>query len=253
MRRAGEARLRGRARAEAAELKAALVTGARGGIGVAIVERLEADGWAVHGVDVDDADLATREGNRAVVDAALERFGRLDALVPNAGFQHVAPVAEFPEDRWDALVAVLLTSPFLLAKYAWEALRESGDGRIVAVASVHGLVASPFKAGYVAAKHGLIGLIKSLALEGADAGITASCVCPAFTRTPLVEGQIAAQAEAHGLAEERVLEDVILAPQAVKRLLEPSEVAAVVSFLLGRDGRAFSGAPVVMDLGWTAR
>jgi 3-hydroxybutyrate dehydrogenase len=253
VRRAGEARLRGRAGAEAPRLKAALVTGARGGIGAAVVERLEADGWSVHGVDVEDADLSTRDGNRAVVDAALARFGRLDALVPNAGFQHVAPVAGFPEDRWDALVAVLLTSPFLLAKYAWDALRESGDGRIVAIASVHGLVASPYKAGYVAAKHGLLGLIKSLALEGADVGITASAVCPAFTRTPLVEGQIAAQAAAHGVSEERVLEDVILAPQAVKRLLEPSEVAAVVSFLLGPDGRAFSGAPVVMDLGWTAR
>jgi 3-hydroxybutyrate dehydrogenase len=249
----GEARLRGGAASEAPELKAALVTGARGGIGAAIVERLEADGWQVHGVDVEDADLATREGNRAVVDAALARFGRLDALVPNAGFQHVSPVEDFPEDRWDALVAVMLTSPFLLAKYAWPALRASGDGRIVAVASVHGLVASPFKAGYVAAKHGLIGLVKSLALEGAEVGITASAVCPAFTRTPLVEGQIAAQAAAHGVSEERVLEDVILAPQAVKRLLEPAEVAAVVAFLLGPEGRAFSGAPVTMDLGWTAR
>jgi len=245
--------VRGGAAPEAPQLKAALVTGARGGIGTAIVERLEADGWQVHGVDVDDADLATREGNRAVVEAALERFGRLDALVPNAGFQHVATVEEFPEDRWDAMLAVMLTSPFLLAKYAWPALRESGDGRIVAVASVHGLVASPFKAGYVAAKHGLIGLVKSLALEGAEAGITASAVCPAFTRTPLVEGQIAAQAQAHGVSEERVLEDVILAPQAVKRMLEPSEVAEVAAFLLGPAGRAFTGAPIVMDLGWTAR
>lgn len=215
--------------------------------------RLEADGWSVHAVDVDDGDLTTAEGNRAVVDAALERFGRLDAVIPNAGFQHVAPVAEFPEERWDALVALLLTSPFLLAKYAWNALAESGDGRFVAIASVHGLVASPFKAGYVAAKHGLLGLVKVLALEGADRGITATAVCPAFTRTPLVEAQIADQANVHGLPEERVLEDVILAPHAVKRLIEPEEVAAVVSFLLGPEGRAFSGAPVTMDLGWTAR
>jgi 3-hydroxybutyrate dehydrogenase len=233
--------------------KAALVTGAAGGIGRAVATRLEADGWSVHAVDVDDGDLTTAEGNRAVVDAALERFGRLDAVIPNAGFQHVAPVAEFPEERWDALVALLLTSPFLLAKYAWNALAESGDGRFVAIASVHGLVASPFKAGYVAAKHGLLGLVKVLALEGADRGITATAVCPAFTRTPLVEAQIADQAKAHGLPEERVLEDVILAPHAVKRLIEPEEVAAVVSFLLGPDGRAFSGAPVTMDLGWTAR
>jgi 3-hydroxybutyrate dehydrogenase len=129
----------------------------------------------------------------------------------------------------------------------------SGDGRFVAIGSVHGLVASPFKAGYVAAKHGLLGLVKVLALEGAEHGITATAVCPAFTRTPLVEAQIADQARAHGLPEERVLEDVILAPHAIKRLLEPGEVAAVVSFLLGPDGRAFSGAPVTMDLGWTAR
>jgi 3-hydroxybutyrate dehydrogenase len=245
--------LRTSSRGNTTNNRTALVTGAAGGIGRAVAMRLEADGWSVHAVDVDDGDLATREGNRAVVDAALERFGRLDAVIPNAGFQHVAPVPEFPEERWDALLALLLTSPFLLAKYAWEALAASGDGRFLAIASVHGLVSSPFKAGYVAAKHGLLGLVKVLALEGAERGITATAVCPAFTRTPLVEAQIAAQAKAHGLPEERVLEDVILAPHAVKRLIEPEEVAAVVSFLLGPDGRAFSGAPVTMDLGWTAR
>jgi 3-hydroxybutyrate dehydrogenase len=233
--------------------RVALVTGAAGGIGGAIVARLEADGWAVHGVDLDDADLATREGNRAVVDAALERFGRLDAVVANAGFQHVAPVRDFPEERWDALLAVLLTSPFLLAKYAWDALAASGDGRFCVIASAHALSASPFKAGYVAAKHGVLGLVKTLALEGARAGISASAVCPAYVRTPLVEAQIADQAKAHGLSEEEVLEEVILAPQAVKRLIEPAEVADVVAFVLGPSGRAMTGAPVVMDLGWTAR
>jgi 3-hydroxybutyrate dehydrogenase len=233
--------------------RTALVTGAAGGIGRAIVERLERDGWAVHGVDVADADLATREGNRAVVDAALERFGRLDAIVPNAGFQHVAPVAEFPEDEWDKLLAVLLSSPFLLAKYAWPALAASGDGRICIVASVHGLAASPFKAGYISAKHGVIGLVKTLALEGAPQGILATAVCPGFVRTPLVEAQIDDQAQAHGLPPERVLEDVILAPHAVKRLIEPDEVASTVGFLLGPDGRPFTGTAVEMALGWTAR
>ena len=233
--------------------RAALVTGAAGGIGAAVVSRLQEDGWDVHGVDVPDADLATREGNPAGVEAALSRFGRLDAVIANAGLQHVAPVAEFPEERWDTLVAVLLTSPFLLAKYAWEALAASGDGRFVAVASVHALVASPFKAGYVAAKHGVLGLVKTLALEGADVGISAVAVCPGFVRTPLVEGQIAAQAEAHGLPRERVLEDVILAPHAVKRLLEPAEVADVVAFVCGPGGRSLTGVPVTMDLGWTAR
>jgi 3-hydroxybutyrate dehydrogenase len=218
-----------------------------------VAARLEADGWAVHGVDVEDADLRTVEGNRLVVDAALERLGRLDAVASVAGFQHVAPIRDFPEERWDALIAVLLTSPFLLAKYAWDALAASGQGRFLVVASVHGLVASPFKAGYVAAKHGLLGLVKVLALEGAERGITANAICPGFTRTPLVEAQIADQAKAHGVPEERVLEDVILAPHAVKRLIEPEEVAAVAAFLLGPDGKAFSGAPVTMDLGWTAR
>jgi 3-hydroxybutyrate dehydrogenase len=240
----------------------ALVTGAAGGIGRAVAERLVADGWDVLAVDVAPsdapgepftADLTTRDGNRAAVDAALERFGRLDAVVPNAGFQHVAPVEEFDEDRWDALLALLLTSPFLLARYAWPALRESGNGRVVVVASVHGLVASPFKAGYVAAKHGVLGLVKTLALEGAEQGIRATAVCPGYVRTPLVERQVAAQARAHGIPEERVLEDVILAPQALKRLLEPSEVADAVAYLLGPSGALFSGAPLVMDGGWTAR
>jgi 3-hydroxybutyrate dehydrogenase len=234
-------------------MRAALVTGARGGIGAAIVERLDRDGWAVHGVDVEDADLTTRDGNRTVVDGALERFGRLDALVPVAGFQHVSPIAEFAEDRWDALLALMLTSPFLLAKYAWDALAASGDGRFCVLASAHSLTASPFKAGYVSAKHGVLGLVKTVALEGAEVGISASAVCPAYVRTPLVEAQIADQARAHGLPEERVLEDVILERQAVKRLLEPSEVADVVAFLLGATGRAFTGAPVILDLGWTAR
>jgi 3-hydroxybutyrate dehydrogenase len=233
--------------------KAALVTGAAGGIGGAIVQRLEADGWSVHGVDIDDADLTTREGNRAVVDAALERFGRLDAVVANAGFQHVAGIEDFPEDQWDRLVALLLTSPFLLARYAWPALREHGDGRFVAIASAHSLTASPFKAGYVSAKHGVLGLVRTLALEGAEHGIMATAVCPSYVRTPLVEAQIEDQARAHGLPRERVLEDVILERQAVKRLLEPTEVADVVAFLLGPGGRAFTGSPVIMDLGWTAR
>ena len=221
--------------------RVALVTGARGGIGAAIVARLEQDGWTVHGVDVEDADLTTREGNRRVVADALELHGRLDALVPNAGFQHVSPVRDFPEDRWDALLALLLTSPFLLAKHAWEALAASGDGRICVIASAHALTASPFKAGYVAAKHGVLGLVKTLALEGAEVGICATAVCPAFVRTPLAEAQVA----------ERGLEAVV-ERQAVKRMLEPAEVADVVAFLLGPAGRGITGVPIPIDLGWTA-
>src|SRR5690349_3829407 len=242
-----------RDRSDRAQPRSVLVTGAASGIGLAIASRLEKSGWRVHGVDIADADLTTRQGNRTVVDAALNRFGRLDAVVANAGFQHVAPVVEFDEDRWDALLALLLTSPFLLAKYAWSSLASSGDGRFLVISSAHGLVASPFKAGYVSAKHGVMGLVKTLALEGATVGISASAICPGYTRTPLVEKQIAAQAKAHGLSEARVLEDVLLAPQAVKRLIEPEEVADAAAFLLSPCGRAITGAPMIMDLGWTAR
>ena len=148
---------------------------------------------------------------------------------------------------------MLLTSPFLLAKYAWPALRESGEGRFVAIASAHALAASPFKSAYVSAKHGVLGLVKTVALEGADDGITAVAVCPGYVRTPLVERQISDQAKAHGLPEDRVLEEVILAPHAVKRLIEPEEVAEAVAYLLGPGGRAMTGVPLTMDLGWTAR
>ena len=195
----------------------------------------------MHGVDVEDADLTTREGNRAVVDAALAAHGRLDAIVPNAGVQHVSPVRDFPEERWDALVALLLTSPFLLSRYAWPHLVASGEGRICVIASAHSLTASPFKAGYVAAKHGVLGLVRTLALEGADAGIAATAVCPAFVRTPLAERQV----------EERGL-DAVIEKHAVKRMLETSEVADLVAFLLGPAGRGITGVPVPIDLGWTA-
>jgi 3-hydroxybutyrate dehydrogenase len=244
-------------------MRRVLISGAGSGIGRAIAARLEADGARVLAADLRpdpdgpgvqlEADLTTREGNRAAVDAALERLGGLDCVVANAGMQHVAPVEDFPEDDWDRMIALLLTSPFLLAKYAWPALREAGEARFIAIASAHGLVASPFKSAYVSAKHGVIGLVRTLALEGAGDGILTSAVCPGFVRTPLVESQVADQAKANDVPEERVLEDVILAPHAVKRLIEPDEVAEVVAFLAGPGGRAFSGAAVPMDLGWTAR
>jgi 3-hydroxybutyrate dehydrogenase len=242
-------------------MPAALVTGAASGIGRATAERLLEDGYDVLSVDLKPegagrpfaADLTTREGNAEAVAAALDAFGGLDLVVANAGVQHVAPVREFPEDRWDQIVALLLTSPFLLAKYAWDALAASGQGRFVAVASAHALVASPYKSAYVSAKHGVLGLVKTLALEGAEHGITATAVCPGYVRTPLVEQQLADQAKARGIPEERVLEDVILEQHAVKRLIEPEEVADTVAFLLGPSARAFTGVPVTMDEGWSAR
>lgn len=244
-------------------MPSAIVTGAASGIGRAVAERLIDEGRRVLAVDLEPdpagpgdpykADLATREGNRSAIEEAVRRYGGVDAVVANAGFQHVSPVEDFDEDKWDAIISILLTSPFLLAKYAWSELKRSEEGRFVAIASVHSLVASPFKAAYISAKHGVMGLVKTLALEGAADGIRATAVCPAFVRTPLVEKQIASQAKAHDMPEERVLEEVILAPHTVKRLIEPEEVANVVSFLLGPGGDAFTGAAMTMDLGWTAR
>jgi 3-hydroxybutyrate dehydrogenase len=243
--------------------RAALVTGAASGIGRAVTTRLVSGGIDVLAVDLHpdpdgpglphEADLTDPESNAGAVAAALEQFGRLDIVVPNAGVQHVATIDEFPIERWNTIVALLLTSPFVLARHAWPALQESPAGRFIVIASVHGLVASPYKAAYVSAKHGVLGLVKTLALEGAGLGITATAVCPGYVRTPLVEKQIADQARVHGLSEEDVIEQVILAPHAVKELIEPDEVAEVVAFLASPAGRAFTGAPVTMDQGWTAR
>jgi 3-hydroxybutyrate dehydrogenase len=243
--------------------KAAIVTGAASGIGRAVADRLTRDGMEVLSVDLKpdadgpgtpyQADLTDANANEAAVNEALNRFGRLDVIVANAGIQHVSPVKDFPVDKWNQIVSLLLTSPFLLARYGWPALEQSGAGRFIAIASVHGLVASPFKAAYVSSKHGVVGLVKTLALEGAEVGITAAAVCPGYVRTPLVEKQIADQAKAHNLPEEDVIEQVILAPHAVKQLIEPSEVADVVAFLLTPAGRAFNGVPVTLDHGWTAR
>jgi 3-hydroxybutyrate dehydrogenase len=248
---------------ESTDGRVALVTGAGSGIGRAIAARLEREGTRVLAVDLKpdpdgpgtphQADLTDAEANREAVAAALGRFGRLDVIVAGAGIQHVSPIQEFPIDKWNLIVTLMLTSPFLLARYGWQALAESGSGRFIAIASAHGLAASPYKAAYVSAKHGVVGLVKTLALEGAEFGITATAICPGYVRTPLVEAQIPDQARAHKLSEEDALEQIILAPHAIKDLIEPSEVADVVAFLAGPSGRSFTGVPVTMDMGWTAR
>lgn len=249
--------------------RVAIVTGGASGIGRACAERLAAAGHSVAVVDRPGGDgaavaaaiggrfipanLARREECRQAVDAALEQFGRVEILVNNAGYQHIEPVESFPEDRWDDMLAVMLTAPFLLMRYAWPSMRERGWGRVVNIGSIHSLRASPFKAAYVAAKHGLLGLTRTAALEGGPQGITVNLIAPAYVRTPLVERQIADQARTRGIPEDQVIEKVMLEPAAIKRLIEPAEVAELALFLASDAAATMTGSVYEMGLGWTAR
>ena len=239
----------------------ALITGGASGIGRACAERLAADGAHVLVVDR-DADgaesVAAQVGGTAVtVDlsdlAAVDALDlAVDILVNNAGLQHVAPVHEFPVDRFSYMLRLMLEAPFRLVRGALPHMYAQGWGRVVNISSIHGLRASEFKSAYVTAKHGLEGLSKVIALEGAEHGVTSNCVNPAYVRTPLVEGQIADQARAHGLSEDDVVEQVMLAPAAIKRLIEPPEVADAVSWLCSPSATSVTGTSLVMDGGWSA-
>jgi 3-hydroxybutyrate dehydrogenase len=249
--------------------RVAIVTGAASGIGRATAEVLARQGSQIVVADLNPelgqaaaaavdghfvvADLAQRADCRRLVDETLSRYGRVDILVNNAGFQHIDPIEEFPEDTWNTMLAVMLTAPFLLTRYVWPAMKAQGWGRIVNISSVLGLVAAPFKAGYVTAKHGLIGLTRTAALEGGKYGITANALCPAYVRTPLLEGQIADQARTRGIAPEEVVEKVMLEPTAIKRLIEPAEVAALVAYLCSDAAAVVTGAAWTIDLGWTSQ
>jgi 3-hydroxybutyrate dehydrogenase len=249
--------------------KIAVVTGAASGLGLAIAERLAADGakLVVSDINADtgkevaarlggtfvQADMGKRADCRALVDQALAVYGTVHILVNNAGFQHVETIEAFPEDVWDKIQAVMLTARFLLTKYVWPAMRQQRWGRIINVSSIHGLVASPNKVAYVSAKHGLVGLTKTAALEGGAYGITANAICPAYVRTPLVDKQIADQARTRGIPPEEVIAKIMLEPAAVKRLIEPAEVADFVAYLCGESAAVITGAALTMDLGWTAR
>ncbi|GLW66723.1 3-hydroxybutyrate dehydrogenase [Actinomadura rubrobrunea] len=241
----------------------ALVTGGAGGIGLACAERLAAAGARVTIVDVRGGparEAAERLGGTARV-ADLADPGQLDALardcdvdiiVNNAGIQHVAPLQEFPPETFTAIMRIMVEAPFRLVRAALPGMYERGWGRVVNISSVHGLRASPYKAAYVAAKHALEGLSKVIALEGAPHGVTSNCVCPAYVRTPLVEGQIADQARVHGLSPEAVTTEVMLARTAIKRLIEPAEVAETVAFLCAPRAAMITGASITLDGGWTA-
>ena len=243
------------------EGRRALVTGGAGGIGAAVVEALAAQGAHVVVVDRDEdaaAKVAARVGGSAAgVDltdpAAIEGLDLdVDILVNNAGVQHVAPVHELDPAKFQQVHDLMLRAPFLLARRALPGMYERGWGRLVHVSSVHGLRASAYKSAYVSAKHGLEGLSKVLAVEGAGKGVTSNTVCPGYVRTPLVEGQIADQARVHDLSEDRVVDEVLLARTPVKRLVEPEEVAGLVTWLCGPHAASVTGTSHVMDGGWTA-
>jgi 3-hydroxybutyrate dehydrogenase len=241
--------------------RTAAVTGGASGIGRACAERLAAAGAAVVVLDRDEAaakEVAGAIGGRAVAvdlsdrDAvdALDLIA--DILVNNAGIQHVAPVEEFPPDRFALILRLMLETPFRLARQVLPGMYAQNWGRIVNISSVHGHRASPFKSAYVTAKHGLEGLSKVLALEGAPHGVTSNCVCPAYVRTPLVEKQIEAQAATHGIPADEVVGQVMLAPAAIKRLIEPAEVAEAVAYLCAPEASFITGQSMLMDGGWTA-
>jgi 3-hydroxybutyrate dehydrogenase len=254
--------------------RVAIVTGAASGLGKSIAEALAREGVAVVINDLDSesgtavaldiiaaggeavfhyGDVAKAKDVIDLIHMTVDRYTRIDILVNNAGLQYISPLPEFPEEKWNQLIGVMLTGPFLTTKYAFPHMQAQRKGRIINISSTQGLVSAEFKAAYVSAKHGVLGLTKVTALEGAPYNITAVAVCPSFARTPLMEKQIAGQAKFHGMTEQEVIEKIMTAPAALKRLLEPEEVAALVVYLATDVAQAITGSAVPIDCGWTAR
>lgn len=251
--------------------KTALITGAASGIGAEIAKTLFAEGCHVVIADLNEpdylqqlsksnqralyltTDLSDQKSCHVLVDRAIQEFGTIDILVNNAGFQHIAPVEEFPESVWEKMMQVMLTAPFLLTKYVFPGMKQKQWGRIINMGSIHSQVASLNKAGYTSAKHGLVGLTRTTALEGGPFQITANVICPAYVRTPLVEKQIESQAESLGISSEEVESQVFLKASATGKMIEPVEVAAMISYLCSDNAKSITGACWTIDGGWTAQ
>lgn len=257
------------------EARSAIVTGSTSGIGLGIARALAETGAAVmlngfgnpeeieetretlsseYDVEVgyDPADMSDPAAIGLMVARAVKRFGQVDMVINNAGIQHVAPVSEFPPEKWDAIIAINLSSAFHMIRATLPGMRERRFGRIVNVASIHGLIASPFKSAYVAAKHGIVGLTKTVALEAAEDNVTANAICPGYVWTPLVEKQIDDQAKSHSLARDQVIRDVFLKNQPTKRFATVEEIAALTVFLCSDAAASITGAALPVDGGWTA-
>ncbi len=251
-----------------------LITGSTSGIGLGIAEAFARAGCNLvfNGLEANGADIASSlaakygvehffspanmldpAALREMVQVATDRFGAVDVLVNNAGIQHVAPIEAFPEQKWEQIIAINLTAAFHLSKAVWPKMKEQRFGRIINIASAHGLFASEYKSAYVAAKHGIVGFTKTAALEGAPHGITCNAVCPGYVKTPLVEKQIADQARVHGLPEQEVVSKVILAKQAIKEFVPVETLAALCLFLASDAAATMTGTAIPVDGGWSAQ